>query len=108
MSTAVCEKGQVYLTANANLQCFVGQGELIGVFVASASNTPLLTIQDCNGNLNGANVAADYVNGNMNQTVAPQFVPVSATFYRLPAKLLQGCRIEMSGNIVCTVFANKG
>lgn len=108
MSNAVIQKGQVYLTANANLQCFIGAGELIGVFVSSASNTPLLTIQDANANLAGANVTADYANGNMNQTVAAQFIPVAGNFYQMPARLINGLRIEMGGNVVLTAYANKG
>lgn len=101
MSAPVCEKGQYYLAANANLQCFVGSGELIGVFVSSASGTPLLTVNDSNANSLG-NTSA---NGN---TVIAQFVPVAATFYRMPAKLLTGLNLTISGSVTCTAFGNRG
>ena len=101
MSNAVIEKGQPYLVANANLQCFSGAGELIGIFVSSASNTPLLTVNDSTSNSTG-NTSA---NGN---TVIPQFVPVSATFYRMPIKLTTGLNVTISGNVTCSVIANRG
>lgn len=101
MSSPVTEKGQYYLAANANVQCFSGSGELIGIFVSSASGTPLLTVNDSLSNSAG-NTSA---NGN---TVIPQFVPVTATFYRMPAKLMTGLNITISGSVTCAIFANKG
>lgn len=100
MSNPVIEKGQAYLTANANIQCFVGSGELIGIFVSSASNTPLLTVNDSNGNSLGNTVG----NGN---TVIPQFVP-TVGFHRMPVKLTTGLNVSMSGNITCSIIANRG
>ena len=102
MSTPVTEKGQAYLTANANRQCFTGPGELIGIFVSSASNTPLLTVNDAI-----ANSAGNVVSSNGN-TIVPEFVPTSATFYRMPMKLTQGLNVTISGNVTCSIIANKG
>lgn len=106
MANNTQEVAQVYLTANANLQCFNGPGVCYGIFVASASNTPLLTVTDSNSNIAG-NVSRD-PDGTGNQTIAAQFVPAAATFYRLPAKVLNGLNVTISGNVVCTVFGNKG
>lgn len=100
MSFNAVKKGQPYLTANANLQCFSGPGELIGCFISSASNTPLLTINDSTSNGVGNTVA----NGN---TVIAQFVP-AVGYYEMPAKLLTGLNITIGGNVTLTAFANKG
>lgn len=107
MSNKVAENGQIYLAANANVQCFTGPGEIIGIFVSDASSSPLLTVQDANANV-GGNLTRDAANGNMTASVAATFVPVAATFYRMPAKLINGLNIQVGGKVTCTIFANKG
>ena len=102
MSNITAEVGQPYFTANANRQCFTGPGSCIGVFVSSASNTPLLTLTDSAGNVSGN------ATGNGNETILAQFVPAAATFYRAPAKCVTGLNVTIGGNVVCTVFGNKG
>lgn len=97
MPTAVVQSGLPFLTANANLTCFTGAGNIIGIFVSSASNTPLLTVLD-SANANQA--------GNANAVVC-QFVPVVG-YVAIPSRVSTGLSLNISGNVVCTAFANRG
>lgn len=106
MSNPVTERGTPYLVSNANVQCFTGPGEVIGFFCSQASSTPLIAVYDANSNQ--ALVDPNQGFGNGNQTVAPQFVPAGAVFYRFPSKVLNGCRVEINGNVVGTLYANRG
>lgn len=97
MAAPVAETyNQITLAANANANCSVGPGVLGGIFVSSASNTPLLTVLD----------AAAPVAGNTG-AIAAQFVPVAATWYRLPARFSTGLQVVIGGNVTYTVFYNK-
>lgn len=98
MPTSVVQSGLPFVANNANISCFTGPGSVIGVFVSSASNTPLLTVNDSAN----ANVA-----GNANAVVC-QFVPAAATYYAMPARLGNGLSLTIGGNVVCTVFGNRG
>jgi hypothetical protein len=86
-----------YTTANnANMNLGAGAGTLGGIFVSSASNTPLLCVQDAS-----APLAA---NGN---AIVNEFVPVAATYYRIPAHFNAGLSVRIGGNVVYTVLWNK-
>ena len=88
MSNLVLESGT---PANLSASGLVasGRGDLIGIFVASASTTPTIKVWD-----NTAGSGTVIVN---------TFTPVAGTFYRLPFAFNTGCYVTISGTVDCTV-----
>lgn len=58
----------------------------IGIFVAQASSSPTITIND------GANIMVN------------SFVPIAGSFYPFPAVINSSLVITISGTVDCTVF----
>lgn len=75
-------------STDTSIVCATGGGglALLGVFVASASNTPTLKLADSGG------------------TIANTFTPVSGTFYPLPCQLSGTLTVTIGGTLDCTVF----
>lgn len=73
------------LTATATI---AGSGEMMGIWVSSASATPTIKVADSKG------------------TLANTFTPVAATWYRLPFKFINGLTVTISGTVDCTVAYN--
>jgi hypothetical protein len=69
-----------------------GAGQLLGIFVASASNTPTIKVWD-----NTSAATTILVN---------TFTPAAATFYPIPANFVTGCYVTISGTVDCTVIYN--
>ena len=64
-------------------------GVLGGIFVASASNTPTIKVEDSAG------------------TIVDTFTPAAATWYRIPAEWSGTLTITIGGTVNCTVFFRK-
>lgn len=69
-------------------------GQLMGVFVASASATPTIKFWD-----NTSAAAPLIVN---------TFTPVAGTFYPIPVQFTTGLFITISGTVDCTVVVTEG
>lgn len=61
--------------------------KLIGIFVASASATPTIKVEDGAGT-----------------TVVNTFTPVAGVFYPMPCNLQTSLIVTISGTVDCTVF----
>lgn len=59
---------------------------LVGIFVASASNTPTIKVADSNG------------------IIANTFTPTGPAFYRLPCQIGGTLTVTIGGTVDCTVF----
>lgn len=66
-----------------------GAGGLMGIFVASASATPTITVFD---SLTGTGTQ-----------IVNVFTPVAGTFYPMPFFFGVGCFVLLSGTVTCTV-----
>ena len=71
------------LTASGTI--YTGNCGLLGIFVASASSTPTITVLDGS------------------TTVVGVFTPVSATFYAMPFRFSTSLVVTISGTVDCTV-----
>lgn len=89
------ERYQYTIAANSNANCARGSGTLGGIFVSSASNTPLLTVQDA------ASVQA--ANGN---AIVAEYVP-TVGWNRMPFGFQNGLQVRCGGNVVYTVAWNN-
>lgn len=69
-----------------------GRGALVGIFVASASNTPTIKVWD-----NTSAATTILVN---------TFTPSAAVFYPIPATFGTGLYVTISGTVDCTVIWN--
>ena len=87
-TTRVVETGR-YKNTTSSVLVLTGVGYLLGVFVASASNTPTIKMSD---DLTGSNVLVN------------TFTPSAGTFYPMPAHVGAGIYITISGTVDCTVF----
>ena len=85
MSNPVTE-AQNYKNITATTTIYVGTGGLLGIFVASASSSPTITVSD------GAS------------TLVAQFTPVAATFYPMPGRFGTSLIVTLGGTVNCTVF----
>lgn len=65
-------------------------GQLLGIFVSSASVTPTITVYDS-------------ATANNNNKVVDTFTPTAGTFYPMPFALLNGCYVVITGTVSCTV-----
>lgn len=91
MSTPVIESGS-YKNLTASTLVRTGAGQLLGIFVASASATPTIKVWD-----NTSAATTVLVN---------TFTPVAGTFYPMPGSFGTGLFITISGTVDCTVFWN--
>lgn len=89
MAQPVIEACQ-YTNLSASAAIRTGTGQLLGIFVASASNTPTIKVWD-----NTAGSGAVIVN---------TFTPLPATFYPIPAMFTTGCFITIGGTVDLTTF----
>ena len=85
MSNPVTE-AQNYKNITSTTTIYTGTGGLLGIFVASASSSPTITVSD------GAS------------TLVAQFTPVAATFYPMPGRFGTSLIVTLGGTVNCTVF----
>jgi len=85
MSNPVTES-QNFKNITSTTTVRTGPGGLLGIFVASASSSPTIKIQD------GSN------------TLVNTFTPVSATFYPMPGCFVTSLVVTIGGTVDCTVF----
>ena len=78
-------ESQNYKHLTATTTVFTGVGNILGIFVASASATPTLAVSD------GAGVLVN------------TFTPVSATWYPLPFRFGTSLIVTISGTVDCTL-----
>lgn len=90
MAAAVAQFG-TYSQITATTTILSKPGQLLGIFVASASATPTIQVLD------GAGGA----------TVVDTFTPVAATWYPMPIRTNAGLRVVISGTVDCTVVYNQ-
>lgn len=79
-------ESQSFKNITSTTTVYTGTGGLTGIFVASASATPTIKIQD------GA------------ATLVNTFIPVGATFYPMPGRFNTSLVITISGTVDMTVF----
>ena len=89
MSNLVMETGN-YTNISASTLIKTGAGQLLGIFVASASSTPTLKVWD-----NTSAATTVLVN---------TFTPLAGTFYPIPASFKTGCYVTVGGTVDCTVI----
>ena len=85
MSNPVTES-QNYRNITSTTTIYTGTGGLLGIFVASASSSPTITVSDGS------------------DTMVAQFIPVSATFYPMPGRFNTSLVVTIGGTVNCTVF----
>jgi len=89
MSNLVTEAGTpVNISASALIAS--GSGQILGIFVASASSTPTIKVW--------GQVSANA------PVIVNTFIPVAATYYKIPAAFTKGLFVTISGTVDCTVF----
>ena len=84
----VTEAGD-YANISATTTVRTGAGYLTGIFVASASATPVITVYD------NTSAATLIVNA---------FTPIGGTFYPMPCTFQTGLHVVISGTVDCTVM----
>jgi hypothetical protein len=89
MSTPVIETGN-YRNISSTTTILSGRGQLLGIFVASASATPTIKVWD-----NTSAATTVLIN---------TFTPVAGTFYPMPASFGTGLTVTIGGTVDCTVF----
>lgn len=85
MSLPVTES-QNYKNITATTTVYTGTGAILGIFVASASSTPTIKVQD------GAS------------TIVNTFSPAGGQFYPIPARFNTSLVVTITGTVDCTVF----
>lgn len=78
-------ESQNYRNLTATTTVFTGTGGILGIFVASASNTPTLKVSDGSA------------------TIVNTFTPVAATFYPMPFRFGTSLIVTIGGTVDCTV-----
>ena len=81
--------GDKYSNISSSALIKTGDGELLGIFVASASSTPTIKVWD-----NTSAATTILVN---------TFTPTAATWYPMPFHFTAGCYVTISGTVDCTV-----
>ena len=89
MSNPVVESGN-YNNISTSTLIRTGAGQLLGIFVASASATPTIKVWD---NTSAATTV-----------IVNTFTPVAGTFYPIPANFSTGLYVTIGGTVDCTVF----
>lgn len=79
-------ESQNYKNITSTTTVYTGAGGILGIFVASASATPTIKVQD------GA------------ATLVNTFTPTGATFYPIPGRFGTSLVVTISGTVDCTVF----
>lgn len=79
-----------YTNLSASALVKTGEGELLGIFVASASSTPTIKLWD-----NTSAATTVLVN---------TFTPTAGTWYPIPVRFRTGLYITISGTVDCTVM----
>lgn len=88
MSSSVSEAGTpVNLTASAQISN--AAGDLLGIWVSSASATPTIKVW------NNAAATGD--------VIANTFTPLAGSFYPMPFQFNKGLFVTISGTVDCTV-----
>lgn len=83
-------ESQNYTNITSTTTIISAPGALLGIFVASASGTPTLKIQDGS------------------TTIVNTFTPVAATWYPLPARFGTSLVVTVGATLDCTVFWSPG
>lgn len=73
------------ITSTTTLSTVAGQ--MGGIFVASASSSPTIKVEDSAGT-----------------TFVNTFTPAAATWYPMPGGLANGLKVTIGGTVDCTVF----
>ena len=81
--------GDKYVNLTASALVKTGDGNLIGIFVASASATPTIKVWD-----NTSAATTVLVN---------TFTPIAGQWYPIPFHFGVGCYVTISGTVDCTV-----
>lgn len=89
MAEYVIENGSYLSISSSAAACSV-PADLIGIFCASASNTPTIKVWD-------ALTATGAV-------IADTFTPSGGSFYPLPGRAGTGLYVTIGGTVTCTVF----
>lgn len=79
-----------YTNLSASALVKTGDGDLIGLFVASASSSPTIKLWD---NTSGATTV-----------LVNTFTPTAATWFPIPGRFKTGLYVTISGTVDCTVF----
>jgi len=82
--------GDKYVNLTASALVKTGDGELVGIFVASASSTPTIKLWD-----NTSAATTVLVN---------TFTPSAGAWYSIPAHFTVGLYVTISGTVDCTVI----
>jgi hypothetical protein len=88
MASSVSESGTA-ANITASAQIYDKAGDLLGIWVSSASATPTIKVW--------SNVAAT------GDVIANTFTPIASTFYPLPFQFNKGLFVTISGTVDCTV-----
>lgn len=91
MSNPVVESG-AYKNISASALVRTGAGQLIGIFVASASGSPTIKVWD-----NTSAATTVLVN---------TFTPLAGGFYPMPFNFSNGLFVTIGGTVDCTVAWN--
>ena len=89
MAEHVSETG-TYKNISASALVFTGAVDLLGIFVASASASPTILVEDA---------LTDTT-----PLVVNTFIPSAGTFYPIPAVCGTGVYVKIGGTVDCTVF----
>jgi hypothetical protein len=79
-------ESQNYKNITSTTTVYTGTGGLLGIFVASASSSPTIKVEDGSG------------------TMVNTFTPIAATFYPLPGRFNTSLVVTIGGTVDCTVF----
>lgn len=79
-------ESQNYKNITSTTTVYTGTGGLLGIFVASASSSPTIKVEDGAG------------------TLVNTFIPIAATFYPMPGRFNTSLIVTISGTVDCTVF----
>lgn len=78
-------ESQNYSNLTATTTIYTGDGNILGVWVSSASGSPTIKVQDGSS------------------TMANTFTPVAATWYPLPFRFRTSLIVTIGGTVDCTV-----
>ena len=79
-----------YTNITASALILSGRGQLLGIFVASATTTPTIKVW-------GQTSAAAPI-------IVNTFTPAAGVYYPIPAAFTDGLYVTISGTVDCTVF----
>ncbi len=79
-------ESQNYKNLTSTTTVTTNPGGILGIFVASASGSPTIKVQDGS------------------TTIVNTFTPVAATFYPMPARFTTSLVVTIGATVDCTVF----